>query len=259
MTDSDSDAGGLEILTKANAVVGALEREQELTAQQIAELVDEPVSSTYRLLQSLAAIDWVETGTRRGLFRLGVSFMRVGGRFEDQIEVRREAFEPMRRLRLDSGWTTVLCVRRGLRAVCVERFDGPQIRSMALQVGDSLPLFVGAASLAILAFLPAGERKGLLAQFATKRALDGLAPPAPEDLELVLADTAERGYARSDSEVTVGMAGLAAPVFNHRGELVASLSMSGLRSPLLSQEEQHIAGVLEAAEVVSRRLGWEGA
>lgn len=257
MSDLEAEGGGLELLAKANAVVQALEAGPELTAQEIADRVGEPVSSTYRLLQSLLAIDWVESGTRRGLFRLGVTFIRVGGRFEERIDVRRQAYEPLRELRLLSGWTSFLCVRRGSRAVCVERFDGPQVRSMALQVGDLLPLYVGAASLAVLAFLPAGERRALLTQFSATVPIDGYAVPPIEELEHVIADALSHGYVRSESDVPAGMAALAAPVFNHRGELVASLGMSGLRSPLLTLQQEHVEQVQHAARSVSRRLGWE--
>jgi len=70
MSEPIDNTAGLEILGKANAVVAALEARAALTAAQIAETVGEPVSSTYRLLQTLTAIGWVETGRGRGLFRL---------------------------------------------------------------------------------------------------------------------------------------------------------------------------------------------
>jgi len=44
-------------------------------------------------------------------------------------------------------------VRRGPRAVCVERLEGRAVRSLAMQLGSSLPMYAGAAPLALLAFL----------------------------------------------------------------------------------------------------------
>lgn len=239
-------------LTKANAIVLALEIHGELNPRQIAELVHEPLSSTYRLVQSLVAIEWIEAGRRRGAFRLGMYFLRVGGRFEDSVDVRRLAFEPLRDLRTETGMTTFLCERRDTRAVCVERFDGMQVRSMPLQIGDALPLFVGAASLAILSFLPNGERQALLNLLAaqTPSAHSGVA-----ELAAVVESTRQRGYASTDNEVTTGIADLAAPVFNHRGELVASVSISGLRAAVLSHQPELARHVLSTASIVSRRLG----
>jgi DNA-binding IclR family transcriptional regulator len=256
-TLNDAPSAGLDILAKADAVITALESEQELTAQQLAEAVNEPVSSTYRLLQSLAAIDWIEPGEKRGLYRLGVYFMRIGGRFEDRLDVRREAFEPLRTLRLGTGWTSVLCVRRGSRSVCVERFDGLYVRSVAMQVGDSFPLYVGAAALTLLANLPVGEQLSLLAQFARRAGSsdDPLAPPhgeLQERLDRIRAD----GFAWSENEVTAGFLAIAAPVFNHRRELAASVSVSGLRSATTDDRNSLTEHVRATAAEISNRLGF---
>jgi DNA-binding IclR family transcriptional regulator len=254
---NDTPSAGLDILAKADAVITALESEQELTAQQLAEAVNEPVSSTYRLLQSLAAIDWIEPGEKRGLYRLGVYFMRIGGRFEDRLDVRREAFEPLRTLRLRTGWTSVLCVRRGSRSVCVERFDGLYVRSVAMQVGDSFPLYVGAAALALLANLPMGEQLSLLSQFArrTGSSDDPLAPPRDE-LQERLDRIRTDGVAWSENEVTAGFLAIAAPVFNHRGELAASVSVSGLRSATTEDRTSLAEHVRATATEISSRLGF---
>lgn len=256
--ETETEAGGLELLGKANAVVRALAETGELTAAQLADRTGEPQSSTYRLLQSLTAIDWIESSPRRGFYRLGVYFMRIGGLFEDRVEVRRIAFEPLRDLRLKSGWTSTICVPRGIRAVCVERFDGAQVRSMSLQVGDSLPLHVGAAALAILAFLPPGERRAMIDRLAHDPIVREYPLPPEAELERLLTETQSRGYSRSDSEVTSGIAAFAAPVFNHRKELVASIAVSGLRSPVLDQERQLTHLVQSSAARVSRALGFVG-
>ena len=52
--------GGLELVTKVDAVITALEQHGELSAADLAGILDEPLSSTYRMLQSLAGIGWVD-------------------------------------------------------------------------------------------------------------------------------------------------------------------------------------------------------
>jgi DNA-binding IclR family transcriptional regulator len=248
-------ANGLDILSKAAAVVFALEAEGELTANEIALRVGEPVSSTYRLLTNLTAIGWVEKGLRRGLYRLGVYFLRVGGMIEDRIDLRDICRPALRKLLDETGATSYLCVRRGGRAVCIERLEGREVRSLAMRLGDSLPLYAGAAPLAILAFLPKADRIAYIESLGSIRG-ELVPAPAQRDLLKTIDRTRRNGYSLSDGDVTPGIAAIGAAIFNHRGELEGSISISGLRHKILT--DANPARVVAAAAGVSRRLGLDG-
>ena len=252
---ADRDTAGLELIAKADAVIGVLASRGEASAAEIAQRTGEPLSSVYRLLQSLTGVGWVDRGWRRGTYRLGLLLLTIGGQLEDKLDVRSCALPSLRRLVDTTGTTSFLCVRRDTRAVCVERLEGQAVRSLAMQLGSSLPLFVGAAPRAILAFLaPADQRSSL-----RPSRLPG-DPPRPDaaaiqaDIEQVRRD----GFAVSDGDVTPGIAALGAPVFNHRGELAAAISMSGLRSQILdSTRAANIELITTCAREVSRALGQE--
>src|SRR5919112_527922 len=252
---ADRDTAGLELIAKADAVIGVLEAGGEASAVEIAKRTGEPLSSVYRLLQSLTGVGWVDRGWRRGTYRLGLLLLTIGGQLEDKLDVRKCALPSLRRLVETTNTTSFLCVRRDTRAVCVERVEGQAVRSLAMQLGSSLPLFVGAAPRAILAFLPPAEQRSSLRAFR----LPG-DPPRPDaaaiqtDIERVRRD----GFALSDGDVTPGIAALGAPVFNHRGELEAAISMSGLRSQILgSARAGNIELITTCAREVSRALGQE--
>lgn len=252
---ADRDAAGLELIAKVDAVIGVLENRGEASAAEIAERTGEPLSSVYRLLQSLTGIGWVDRGWRRGTYRLGLLVLTIGGQIEDKLDIRECALPSLRHLVKTTGTTGFLCVRRDTRAVCVERVEGQAVRSLAMQLGSSLPLFVGAAPRAILAFLPPAEQRSSLR--ASRLPGD---PPRPDaaaiqaDIEKVRSD----GFSVSDGDVTPGIAALGAPVFNHRGELEAAISMSGLRSQILgATRAANIALITSRAREVSRALGQE--
>ena len=249
----DRDAAGLELVAKVDAVIGVLERRGEASAAEIAELTGEPLSSVYRLLQSLTAVGWVDRGWRRGSYRLGLLLLSIGGQFEDKLDIRECALPSLRRLLKNTGTTSFLCVRRDTRAVCVERLEGHAVRSLAMQLGGSLPMFAGAAPRAILAFLPPAEQRSSL----KASPLPG-DPPRP-DAAAIQADierVRRAGFAVSDGDVTPGIAALGAPVFNHRGELEAAISISGLRSQILgSSRKANIELITSCAREVSRSLG----
>src|ERR671921_145863 len=250
---TDRDTAGLELIAKVDAVIRVLESRGEASAAEIAKRTGEPLSSVYRLLQSLTGIGWVDRGWRRGTYRLGLLLLTIGGQLEDKLDVRECALPSLRRLVETTNTTSFLCVRRDTRAVCVERVEGQAVRSLAMQLGSSLPLFVGAAPRAILAFLPPAEQRSSLR--ASRLPGD---PPRPEaaavqaDIEQVRRD----GFTVSDGDVTPGIAALGAPVFNHRGELEAAVSISGLRSQILgSARARNVALITSCAREISRALG----
>ncbi|MFJ3035117.1 IclR family transcriptional regulator [Curtobacterium pusillum] len=273
MADGASDDGGIEILSKAGAIIDALAGTQALTVSALAEAVDEPTSSTYRLLQSLLAMGWVDAAPTRGTYRLGLACMQIGGVLEDSLDVRGVALPRMRELRSTAGVAALLCYRRGVRAVCVERLEGHDVRSVAMQVGDALPLHVGGAPRALLAYLAAGEQHAVVDELlaggdgvggdgvggdGVGGAADPYPVPSAAELDAELRATRERGYARSDQDVTIGIAAFGSPVFNHRGELVAAVSISGLRERLVEREAEMSALVVSTAAAISADLGFDG-
>ncbi|HEY5845387.1 MAG TPA: IclR family transcriptional regulator [Microlunatus sp.] len=253
--DPDRDSAGVDVIAKVDAVLSVLEQRGETSAADIAELTGEPLSSVYRLLQSLTGVGWVDRGARRAAYRLGVLLLEVSSRLEDQLDIREVALPTLRQLLSDIGVTAFLCVRRDARAVCVERLEGLSVRSLAMQLGSSLPLYAGAAPRALLAFLPVDEQQAVL---ATAELAGDPARPDRATIENDIEQVRHRGYAISDGDVTPGIAALGAPVFDHRGHLAAAISISGLRSQVLgTQQERNIDLLLAGARAVGRALGQE--
>jgi DNA-binding IclR family transcriptional regulator len=172
VTTVERESAGMGLLTKANLVLTALD----------------------------------ERGTRRGQYRLGLYFLRIGGFVEDLLDVRAAARPALKELQGTTGVTSFLCLRRGPRAVCVERFEGRDVRQLAMQLGDSLPLYAGAAPLTLFAYLPQSERKALVEGFRREPREDGPAPSFPA-LEAAVEAIRARGYAVSDGDVTPGKRG----------------------------------------------------
>lgn len=250
---------GLTILDKAMTVVRVLTDGRECSVNELAECVEEPVSSTYRLLSSLLAAGWVAPGLKRGRYRLGLFFLRIGSQVEDRVDLRERTRPALQRLHQRTGQTAHLCVRDGLRAVCIERIDGGDVRWMGLRPGTSLPLVVGGAPVAILANLPVGEYESIRDSTLAQSGF-GHSPGTVETVDALVAETRARGFAISDGDITPGVAALGTPVFDHSGQIVASISVGGLREHILDDgvRESTIAAILDCAREASLALGWPG-
>ncbi len=130
----------------------ALAQERIATSARLTELIDEPVSSVYRMLATLADIGWVEQIGHRGAYRIGGKLLSLANDLIRHLDIRRASLPVLKRIHEATGETTFLCVRHGTRAVCIERIDGVRVNSRVLRLGRSLPLHVGAAPRALLAF-----------------------------------------------------------------------------------------------------------
>jgi DNA-binding IclR family transcriptional regulator len=246
----------IQVLGKAALVLDRLADEHELGAARLAELIGEPRSTVYRLLANLQQLELVEPGARRGTYRLGLKLFRLGSAVVARFDERQAAFPVMERIHDATGETVFLCIRRGYEAVCIERIDGRWVQSMALRLGGSLPLHVGAAPRALLAFEPREFWDSYLAQGP----LTGLTPhtsTSRRQLVQALEDVRRTGYAVSDEDVVLGMAAVGAPILDYRGRTRAALSMSGPRPTILGENVEASRKLIqEGALEISRALGY---
>lgn len=232
-----------------------LEKVGEASATEIAAAVHEPVSSTYRLLGSLSALGWVDQASTRGRYRLGLHVLRLGALLEDRLDVRRAILPVLESVRDRTRYTAFLCFRRGDNAVCVERLGGRDVQDLAMRLGDSYPLYQGAAPRAILAFMPMDDREAFLDRVATLRTREERVPD-PAALRDQIEMAREAGFTVSDADVTPGIMAFGAPIYDHRGDLAGAISLSGLRERVLAPENNTADEVLEAARRSSAALGY---
>jgi len=133
-----------------------------------------------------------------------------------------------------------------------------RVNSRVLQLGRSLPLHVGAAPRALLAF----EDREAWDEYATTASLtEDLGHDVSRSaLYSELEQIRSAGFVVSDNTVTPGIAAIGAPIFDDRGEVAASLSVSGLREGVLAVGTDDAPSVVDlvrdGARTLSSYLGY---
>jgi DNA-binding IclR family transcriptional regulator len=251
------EVGSIQVLSKAAAVLNELAERGDLSAAELADSLGEPRSSIYRLLASLTELGYVENAGRRGTYRLGVRLIRLGSAVIERASVRRASLPAMEDLHREVGETTFLCVRRGFRALCIERFEGEHVQVLALGLGGTLPLHVGGAPLALLA----SEPRDFWREYISQSGISPLQPRAAltsAALKEELEQIRERGYAISDEDITLGIAAVGAPIFDFKGAVQGAISIAGTRPMILGDaKERSVELVMRAAESASRAMGFD--
>ncbi len=248
----------VKVLRKTAAILATLAAQQELTPAELATAVAEPRPTVYRLLQDLTVLGYVEEGQRPGTYRLGLELFRLGSSVGLRLDVREAAAPVMSELHKALEETVYLVVRRGREAVCIDRIEGLRIRSMALQLGGALPLHLGAGPRVLLAH----EGPAYWDEYFEEAELQALTPRTPTDRAGILSlleEVRSLGYAVSDEDVTLGITSVGAAVFDHTGGVCAALSIGGLRSAVLGEDDgrRAVELVRQGADEVSRRMGFQ--
>lgn len=227
---ADHDAAS-ETPAEATAATASLERGLSLLraiietgparADELADTVGLPLSTTYRYLRTLRVAGFIADGG--GMFSAGPVLDPTGPPGVGRADLVASAAPVLQRLADLTGETAVLVVRVGLHAVCVNQIESAHAIRMAFRIGQALPLYAGAGQRTLLAHAPPDVIEAVLAgQF------EAFTPNTPtrENLAKRLQSTRLSGIATSRGEFSAGSVAIAAPVF-FGGEIVCSLTVAG--------------------------------
>ena len=239
------------IATLLRVVAGAEPKGLSTTAAAVASGLPRP--TVHRLATALAAEGLLDR-SGAALWHLGPELFLLSLGAAARYDARNVAQPILRRLALGTGETASFSVRRGNETVCLGQEEGTfPLRSHVLHEGVRFPLGVASAGIAILAFLPAAERREYLTQ-AQLTSVWGESH-ASAAIDKRLGATRRAGYAINPGLIIEGSWGMAAAVFDPDETPIGAISLTGIaarfgrdRRPALGRE------LLAGAHELSLRL-----
>lgn len=259
LTDPAREQGpkGVTAVLRAADVMDALSQaDTGLRLTDVSQRTQLSKPTAYRMLQTLMQCELVEQDPATLTYRLGPKIVEYGLRQLQRLELRTVALPHMRRLREETRETITLSIVVGYERQYIEQLESPLEVRQTIEVGRRVPLHAGGSGKAILAFFPP-ER---VDEYFKTVPLEPLTPHTiadPAQLRAELDRVRERGYSYSTQERQSGAAAVAAPLFNHTGDVIGCLSVSGPYGRFTT-ENIHKYGPLvrAAAEAISRQMGW---
>lgn len=227
-----------------------------LTTSQIARKTSISKSTVFTILTTLHLYGLVERIEDTGRYQLGIALFTLGSSVLERLDVRSRAFPILKRLAEETQLATHLGIIDGREVVYIEKIEGQG--PIQIQSGIGWRMDVHCTSLG----------KAILSQWAeekvqaslTQHTLPHHTPNTITSLPLLqedLSKTKERGYAFDDEENELGIRCLGAPIFNHRGEVLYAVSISGPRDRVsLDSIEQFAEKLKQAAVEISQTIGY---
>lgn len=209
----------------------------------------------YRILLTLMEHRYVVQDPETSRYALGMKLFELGSAVVNRTGLRKAALGPMGELGRHCRETINLAVLDGTEAVYVDRIECAEPLRADLQVGRRVPSYCSALGKVLLAYLPSGELEKVLDLITFRRYTPRTITDA-DTLRRHLEQVRRAGFSLDDEEYVPGVRCLGAPVFNHRGEVVAAVSIAGPSVRLTRERILSFVDVLKStAEAISRNLG----
>ena len=182
-------------------------------------------ATVQRLLQTLKNHGFVLQTEDTRQYRLGNIYYRFLHTLQNSMPVTRTAVPYMQRILSTVKETVHLNVMEGNERVCVDTMESLQSLKASMPLGNRSPLYAGASSKCLLAFSPDDFREAYLNSVELK-AVTANTIVDRKRLVLEIEKVRKEGYAKSLGERSPGLGSLSAPIFDHRGNLLAAMSLA---------------------------------
>ncbi len=183
-------------------------------------------TTVFNLLTALVDVGLVERDATQGAYRLGLGMLVYGRAVERRTDIVGALRPYLVRLCAATRETVNLALPCPTDVLIVDSLEGSQTLRITSYTGTRASYHSTACGRALLAHATPAVRR----QVFSLLPLAPLTPHTTTDpvaLEAILAECRSTGFVSEVEENETGAACVASPVFDHRGEAVAAVSIAG--------------------------------
>lgn len=222
--------------------------DDDLSLSQLREQLDLPLGTLHRLLAGLIERGYAAQDRSTRLYGPGPRLLEVAALASRhrRFNLVRIARPLLRELTEATEETSNLLVLQGLDGVYRDQAASPRMVRMFTEVGQRVPLYCTGGGKAILSGFSDAQLEAYLAttrleSFTQKTISD------PAALHAELTQARRQGFAIDDEEREAGVCCVAAPIFDHSGQCLAALSLSGPTTRMNRARAEELGPLVQAA------------
>ncbi len=232
------------------------ESHPELGNAEIAKLLGLDPATVAGLVSTLRVNNYLEQNPANRKYRLGLKLVERASLLLDQLDLRKISIPYMESLREWCDESINLSVRDHQEVVYIERIYGSRALGIRSERGKRAPVHSTALGKAIVAYMSPPECSAFLEHYVFSPVTRYTITDHGQFLK-ELDRIRKCGFAIDEEENEIGGRCLAAPIFNHDGYAVASISIS---APIqrLPREKIPVFGekVRETGMAISHQMGY---
>ncbi|MBD9375489.1 IclR family transcriptional regulator [Rhizobium sp. ARZ01] len=246
MAKDEIAATGTQLLDRAVAILKFLGDvgQRGATMAMIGEAMGLKQSTAHRIVTAMERHGLVDRERETKRYRLGLALFAMGAAAADGTGLRTVARPALVRLSANTGDSVFLMARAGFNTVCVDRQQGTYIiDSLTGHTGGQIPMGVGPASQAILAFLPPTEAEVVMTTNAPLyKQYGGLTEKKVKD---ALGEIRQSGYAIDRGALVAGISAIAVPILPPGRDAVAAIAINLTSARLTDERLPHLVEMLK--------------
>ncbi|WP_338450008.1 IclR family transcriptional regulator [Niallia oryzisoli] len=234
----------LKLFSKENLILGITEISREL------EL---PKSTVSRLMNDLISEGYIRKVGRK--YTVGLSILGLTGVIMSQLELHREAFDPLKCLVNKLNENAHVSTLDGTHLIYILKVESKQTIRLLSHVGHHRPPTCSAPGKLLLAFQPSEIVDQVIQAGLPKRGPNSVTDP--NVLVQQLKQIKQDEYCVCIDEMHEDVVSIAAPIKNYTGKVIASVSVSAPR--LRIGEDlipQCVEEIIKTGKKISAKLGY---
>jgi IclR family KDG regulon transcriptional repressor len=241
---------------RAIKILDVLGDGNEKNVTEISRILSFPKSSVHEIISTLLEAGIVEKDSDRNRYSLGLKLFELGKQAQANLEISKVAIPSLRVLHEQLDETVHLTVLDGKEVLYIECFESTKRLRTYSVIGIRAPLHCTAVGKAILAHLDEREVEEVIQSMGLPKFTENTITDR-EELNREMQEIRDCGFATDIMEHEEGVCCVGAPIRNHAGKVVASISVSGPSQRMTASRIEEVAPlVMQRAAEISRRLGY---
>jgi IclR family transcriptional regulator, KDG regulon repressor len=229
----------------------------ELSVKEISENLKLSKSTVHGIIKTLEHRGYLQQNPEDMKYKLGIKLFELGNFVGNHLDLSNIARPILRNLVNELNETVHLVMLQKDEVIYIEKMEGTRALTIYSHVGKRAPFHCTGVGKVILAHQSEHDIDRILSTITLEPFTEYTLTNVP-DLKNHLKSIRETGYAIDDEEIELGLKCIAAPIFNHQGNVIASISCAAPKMRLSEERLLNVIGEMKrAAAQISQSLGYK--
>jgi IclR family transcriptional regulator, KDG regulon repressor len=226
---------------------------------RLSEQVGLTKSTIHRLLATLSSMNYVVKDEETDKYKLGLQVLFLSRNLLNNSDIVTVSKPFLEKLSQEVNETVHLCIEDRGEVVYIDKIESTQTIRMYSRVGSRAPMYCTGVGKILLS----DKNPDVFEEIVSKINFIPKTPSSITSKEQFIEEIEKvksQGYALDNAENEIVLRCIAAPIFDHKGKIIASFSISGPSNRVTLEliNDSLIEKMKQYSIAISRNLGYTG-